>query len=109
VAAQLKLCGFLQFLQKNKGGNYITYTIYLPPFKFACHRVAIPCHYCGIQCQKGGISMPPYFYFCNNVANSLPPIKKTPRQSFGLPRLLEKWKFFKWWQLYYIYDIIATF
>jgi hypothetical protein len=38
------LCGILQFLQKNKGGKYIAYTIYLPPSNFVCHLANFVCH-----------------------------------------------------------------
>jgi len=43
---------------------------------YPCHHVAtfcqigkFCCHNCGIQCQKGGISMPPYINFCHLLAN----------------------------------------
>jgi len=56
---------------------------------YPCHHVAtfcqigkFCCHNCGIQCQKGGISMPPYINFCHLLANpfhflatKLPPFK----------------------------------
>jgi hypothetical protein len=58
---------------------------------------------------KGGISMPPYLYFCHHVANSLPPINKNTPPIFWIATPLGKMGIFKWWQLYYIYDIFATF
>jgi len=88
VTAQLKLCGFLQFLQKNNGGNYIVYRYIchllnnpatewhsMPLYIYFCHRVAYPWHHCGI-------SMPTYINFCHLLANpfhflatKLPPFK----------------------------------
>jgi hypothetical protein len=39
--------------------------ISMPLYIYFCHRVENSCHHRGIQCQKGGIAMPPYVYFCH--------------------------------------------
>jgi hypothetical protein len=93
VTAQQKLCGFLQFLQNIMVAiiSYYQYNchhlnnratawkirativayqcqkggISMPPYIYFATTWQFPCHHRGISMPKGGISMPPYIHFCH--------------------------------------------